>query len=332
MTGVTPDAVRGWVDRLPPRAQLYARLARLDRPTGWWLLFWPCLIGAFMAAPAGWWAFWLLFIPGAIAMRAAGCVYNDIVDVDLDRQVWRTIDRPIASGAVSIRQAWAFIGLLLLVGLGVLLALPGEAQVVALSAILLVLAYPFMKRITWWPQAWLGLTFNWGLPVGWAAAYPLMRADAGVMLLAYAGCWFWTMGYDTIYALQDIEDDIQAGVKSSARKLGRWVRPAVAFFFVMTTTLLAAAMWRWQNEPLLLLACIPVALHFLWQVVTLQAGNHQNTLRRFKSNVVAGALLLLPVLAGAFLLYSGHDSVMPMGDQHQLSTLADQPENHAQHQ
>lgn len=298
---VTPDAITGWVDRLPRRAQAYARLARLDRPIGWWLLFWPCLVGAFLARPDNWWRLFPLFLVGAIAMRAAGCVYNDIVDVDLDRKVWRTVDRPVASGAVSIRQAWAFIALLVAIGFAVFLALPAQAQLVALLSLVLVLFYPFMKRVTWWPQAWLGLTFNWGVPVGWAAAAPAGRADVGVMLLAYAACWCWTMGYDTIYALQDMEDDIEAGVKSSARRLGRFVRPAIAVFYAGTTLLLGAALWRWVGSPRVLVALLPAALHFVWQIATLAPADHGNTLARFKANTWTGALLVLPVVAGALL-------------------------------
>lgn len=299
---MTPDASIGWVDKLPPKAQLWARLARLDRSTGWWLLFWPCLIGAFLAHPYGWWYGWPLFLLGAIAMRAAGCVYNDIVDADLDRKVARTASRPVASGAVSKKQAWVFICFLLLIGFVVFILLPLQAQMVSLLSILLVLAYPFMKRITWWPQVWLGLTFNWGLPVGWAAAHAVLRADPAVMLLYYAACWFWTMGYDTIYALQDIEDDVMAGVKSSALRLGSMVRPAIGLFLLATIVLAGFALWRWQKEPLLLLALAPAALHFLWQVTTLDVGNDNSALNRFRSNIVAGGLLVLPAFVGAFML------------------------------
>jgi 4-hydroxybenzoate polyprenyltransferase len=153
-------------------------------------------------------------------MRAAGCVYNDIVDRDLDRQVARTAARPVASGAIPVREAWGFLIILSLAGLGCAARAAVQAQIVALASLVLVAAYPFMKRITWWPQAWLGLTFNWGVPVGWAAADPALRADLPVMLLVYAACVAWTLGYDSIYAAQDVEDDALAGVKSSARALG----------------------------------------------------------------------------------------------------------------
>ena len=298
---MTPDALPTWVDRLPPRAALYARLARFDRPAGIWLLFWPCLFGAFLAPPAGWWRWWPLFLLGAVAMRAAGCVYNDIVDRDLDAQVARTANRPVASGAISLSSAWAFLIALSLVGLGVLLALPFEAQLVALASLLLVAAYPFMKRITWWPQAWLGLTFNWGVPVGWAAAEPALRAEMPVMLLTYAAAVAWTLGYDSIYAAQDVEDDALAGVKSSARALGPRLKAGIAVFYALTIGLLSAGLWRWTGSLLPLAGLLPAAFHLGWQALTLDPADVGSSLRRFRANQLAGGLLLLPILLAAIL-------------------------------
>ncbi|WP_199553663.1 4-hydroxybenzoate octaprenyltransferase [Sandaracinobacteroides hominis] len=295
---MTPDAVATWVDRLPPRAAEYARLARFDRPAGIWLLFWPCLIGAFLSPAAGWWPLWPLFLVGAIAMRAAGCVYNDIIDRDLDAQVTRTASRPVASGAIPVRHAWTFLVALSLIGLAVLLALPLQAQLVALGSLALVAGYPFMKRITWWPQAWLGLTFNWGVPVGWAAADPNLRADLPVMLLAYAACIAWTLGYDSIYAAQDIEDDALAGVKSSARALGPNLKSGVGLFYIATILLLGAALWRW-GHPLALLGMIPAAAHLGWQATSFDPASTPSALSRFRSNRLAGALLVLPILLAA---------------------------------
>lgn len=296
---MTPDAVATWVDRLPPRAALYARLARFDRPAGIWLLFWPCLMGAFLAPPAGWWPLWPLFLVGAVAMRAAGCVYNDIVDRDLDAQVARTAARPVASGAISVRSAWGFLVSLSLVGLGVLLALPLAAQLVALASLALVAAYPFMKRITWWPQAWLGLTFNWGVPVGWAAADPSLRADLPVMLLVYAACIAWTLGYDSIYAAQDVEDDALAGVKSSARALGPRLKPMVGVFHGVAILLMAAALWRWTGQPLLLAGLLPAAAHLGLQVARFDPADVRSALGQFRANQWTGAWLVLPILLAA---------------------------------
>jgi 4-hydroxybenzoate polyprenyltransferase len=296
---MTPDAIATWVDRLPPRAALYARLARFDRPAGIWLLFWPCLMGAFLAPPEGWWPLWPLFFVGAVAMRAAGCVYNDIIDRDLDAQVARTAARPVASGAIPVRSAWAFLIALSLVGLGVLLALPFQAQLVALGSLLLVAAYPFMKRITWWPQAWLGLTFNWGVPVGWAAADPALRADSVVMLLVYAASIAWTLGYDSIYAAQDVEDDALAGVKSSARALGQRLKPVVGLFYGLTLALLATALWRWTGNLILLAGLLPASGHFWLQLARFDPADVPSALRQFRSNQWTGALLVLPILLAA---------------------------------
>ena len=299
MASATPDAVKNWVDRLPPRAQSYARLARFDRPAGIWLLFWPCLMGYFLA-PDGW-VFPMLFFIGAVAMRAAGCVYNDIIDRDLDAQVARTAARPIASGAISVRAGWVLLISLSLVGLGVLLALPLLAQMVALGSLVLVAAYPFMKRITWWPQAWLGLTFNWGVWVGWATLDEGVRPGWHIPALLYGACICWTLGYDSIYAAQDSEDDALAGIKSSARRMGRSLVGGVGAFYALVLKLMGLALWIWTTNFLSVLLLLPVALHFGWQVFTLQPGDSRNTLARFQSNRVAGALLALAILAAHLL-------------------------------
>lgn len=300
---MTPDAVRSWVDWLPARARLYARLARFDRPAGLWLLFWPCAMGVALAGD--WAAVALLpwFLLGAVAMRAAGCVYNDIVDRELDARVARTAARPIASGAIALRSAWLFLVLLSLVGLLVLLQLPARAQAIALASLGLVAAYPFMKRITWWPQAWLGLTFNWGLLVGWACGAD--PAPPAALAAAYAGLVSWTLGYDSIYAAQDREDDALAGIKSSARRLGGRLRPAVGLFYLATIAACGTALWLVRPDPLVLLALVPAALHLGWQVISFDPGSVDNALARFRSNATTGALLAaafavtLPVPPGA---------------------------------
>jgi 4-hydroxybenzoate polyprenyltransferase len=284
-----PDSEhRGLVGLLPRSVRDYALLARFDRPIGWWLLFWPCAWGVWLAGAGVQWALvaWLLL--GAIAMRGAGCVYNDIVDADLDRRVARTAARPVASGRVSVRAAWVWLVALSLVGLVVLLQLRWQAQLVALASLALVAAYPFMKRITWWPQAWLGLVFTWGAPVGWVA----LRSDGlEVMAALYAGAFFWCMGYDTIYAMQDREDDALVGIRSSALRLGTNVRSGVAAFYAGALACWALAFWLLRADWLALLALLPVALHFAWQVATLDGTNGTNPLARFRSNRFAGALV-----------------------------------------
>ncbi len=290
-----PDTeVRGLLRLLPRAARPYALLARFDRPIGWWLLFWP---GAWAVALAGGlperWPLiaWLLL--GAIVMRGAGCVYNDIVDRDLDAQVARTASRPVASGAVSLRAAWAWLVALSLVGLLVLLQLRGIAQIVALASLLLVAAYPFMKRITWWPQVWLGLVFSWAAPVGWVDVTGGMNA-AGLLL--YAGCLFWVVGYDTIYALQDLEDDALAGIKSSARAMGTHVKAGVGLCYGLALLLWGAAFWLTAQVPLAMAALLPMAGQVLWQVGTLKQHG-ADPLVKFRSNRFAGLLMFAACLA-----------------------------------
>lgn len=286
---IVPDSeYRGIIDRLPQTPRDLAQLARFDRPIGWWLLFWPCLWGVWLAGAGPQWALaaWLLL--GSVAMRGAGCVYNDIVDADLDRQVERTALRPVASGRVSKTVAWSWLVGLCLVGLVVLLQLRLEAQLVALASLALVAAYPFMKRITWWPQAWLGLVFSWGLPVGWIA----LRGDNWDALAAvYAGTVLWIIGYDTIYALQDREDDALVGIRSSALRLGEAVKGGVTAFYLGALALWGLGIWLYRPDWIALLALIPLALHLMWQVATLDPSDGGNALDRFRSNRIAGALM-----------------------------------------
>ncbi|MBO6610415.1 4-hydroxybenzoate octaprenyltransferase [Altererythrobacter sp.] len=288
---IVPDSEhRGLVARLPRLPRDLAQLARFDRPIGWWLLFWPCVFGVWLAG-AGWQLSllgWLLL--GAIAMRGAGCVYNDIVDANLDASVARTASRPVASGRVSKQLAWGWLVALCLIGLVVLLQLRLEAQTVALASLALVAAYPFMKRITWWPQAWLGLVFNWGLLVGWTQ----LRLDNwDALACLYAGCICWVIGYDTIYALQDREDDALVGIKSSALRMGEAVKVGVAAFYLGAATLWGLGFWLYRPDWIALLTLLPVAGHLLWQVATLDPADPDNPLARFRSNRWAGALMAL---------------------------------------
>jgi 4-hydroxybenzoate polyprenyltransferase len=290
-----PDSQhRGLIALLPAPAQPYALLARFDRPIGWWLLFWPCAFGLALAGglPERWdLLLWLLL--GAITMRGAGCVYNDIIDRDLDARVARTAARPIASGAVTRRAATLWMLLLCGGGLIVLWQLPRGAQLVALASLLPVALYPFMKRITWWPQAWLGLVFSWGALVGWFAV-----AGGGGMTLVwlYLGCIAWVVGYDTIYALQDIEDDALVGIGSSARALGRHVRAGVALCYAAALGGWALALWQVRPDPLVLVALIPAAIHLTGQLVTLNPADGVDALTKFRSNRFAGLLIFAAML------------------------------------
>jgi len=308
-TGPRPlDAVAdGWVERMPGALQPYLRLARLDRPAGAWLLLLPCWWGLALAQIAQPGALSvgqtmitaLLFAPGALVMRAAGCVYNDIVDADLDARVARTAGRPIPAGLVTRHQAWLLLVGLALAGLLVLVQFNRATILAGIASLGLVAAYPFMKRMTWWPQAWLGLTFNWGIWLGWTAVHGGLAPAPAVL---YLGALFWTLAYDTIYALQDREDDALAGIRSSARVLGERARPAIGLFFVLALLLIATAAglaggrsgWR-------LAVLLPALLHGLWQTLTLQSDMADNCLVRFRSNRDFGLLVLaaLAVLAWA---------------------------------
>ncbi|WP_150290203.1 4-hydroxybenzoate octaprenyltransferase [Sphingobium estronivorans] len=288
---IVPDSeARGLVARLPDVPRALALLARFDRPIGWWLLFWP---GAWAVVLAGGarthWPLILWLLLGSIAMRGAGCVFNDIVDRDLDRQVARTASRPLASGAVSLRTAWIWLVSLCLVGLAVLLQLHLYAQIVALASLALVAAYPFMKRITGWPQLWLGLVFSWAALVGWSE---VAGALTGAGLLLYGGCIFWVVGYDTIYALQDREDDALIGIGSSALSMGRHVRSGVTLCYGLALALWAAAIWQVRPQGLALAALLPMAMHLLWQVAALKE-NGADPLLKFRSNRFAGLLMFL---------------------------------------
>jgi 4-hydroxybenzoate polyprenyltransferase len=225
-----------WIDRLPATLRPYARLSRLHAAIGWQLLLLPCWMGqALVRTQDGFFTedaiYALAFLVGAIVMRGAGCTYNDIVDRDIDAKVARTRARPIPSGAVKLRNAWIWLALQLVIGASCLLAFPPQAQIAALAALPLVAIYPFMKRVTWWPQAWLGLTFSWGAIVGSLAVSPWGEFPAEMFAL-YLGCICWVIAYDTIYALQDREDDALIGVRSTARLFGDKWRRFTTYFYI----------------------------------------------------------------------------------------------------
>ena len=295
---IVPDSeARGVMALLPPRLRDLASTARLDRPIGWWLLFWP---GAWAIALSGNglanWRMTAWFLLGSIVMRGAGCVWNDIADRNLDRKVARTASRPLASGRLSVAHAALWMGALCGFGLLVLLQLQWEAQLVALASLGLVAAYPFMKRITWWPQLWLGLVFSWAALVGWVEMTGGLNL-AGALL--YAGSICWVVGYDSIYALQDREDDALVGIRSSALAMGRHVRAGVGGFYTAAVMLWAGAIWCARPDELALAALLPVALHLGWQVISLRSDGG-NALALFRSNRFAGLLMFAAcVVVGA---------------------------------
>ena len=298
---VIKDSVAGgWVERMPARLRPYLRLSRYDRPIGFWLLALPGWIGlAFAALSHGFtwddlkWA--ALIGIGAIAMRGAGCTYNDIVDRELDKQVARTALRPLAAGTISVKSAWVWLALQCLVGLAVLAFFPRLSQIIAVSSLLLVAAYPFMKRITFWPQAWLGLTFNWAVLVAYTAKTGTLGQP---LFFLYVGLVFWTIGYDTIYACQDIEDDAMIGVKSTARLFGDKTKKWVGWLYFGAVIFIWNAMiFAMPPDPVTilvapLLATLPFGLHLKRQVSQLNPQAGAQCLRLFKSNRIAALLLV----------------------------------------
>ena len=335
-----PDAARlNWVDaRAPEALKPWLKLGRFDRPIGIWLLLLPGWQGIALAmaqygitSETGFFlrhSVWLfaVFAIGACLMRAAGCAFNDIVDRHIDAKVARTAARPIPSGKISVRQAWMFIAGCCLISLLILLTLNLTAVLLGVASLALVAAYPFMKRITWWPQAWLGMTFNWGALMGFAAAtslFPLsgmiqVLLDPGLVgfhaywgipghltfaaLLLWLGGVFWTLGYDTIYALQDIEDDAMVGVKSSARRLGAGVGRGVAVFYGLAVLCAGLAALNAGLGPVFWLGLLAYAAHLFWQVRRLRLDDAALALKLFKSNREAGLILLAAVALGSLSL------------------------------
>ncbi len=300
-----PDAVRGhWADRHAPEgARAYLRLARIERPIGWWLLLLPCWWSAALAAVAAGKAFpdlWhlALFLVGAVAMRGAGSTYNDIVDRDLDARVERTRDRPLPSGRVSLERALAFLALQALVGLAVLLQFNGFAVLTGIASLGIVALYPFMKRFFWMPQIVLGFAFAWGGLMGWAAAVGSLSAAPVVL---YLGAVAWVVGYDTIYALQDIEDDEIAGIRSSARFFGTRVRLGVAVCYGLAALLIGASLVLADASPVAFAALALFAGHLAWQVVRIDRTDGAGALRLFRANRDAGLILFAGLSLDAFV-------------------------------
>lgn len=307
--GRVADAPSGhWVYRALPRwLWPYAQLARWDRPIGWWLLLWPCWWSAALAAvsfaapgeplttllPPP--SHIVLFLIGAIAMRGAGCTYNDLVDQGIDLKVERTRSRPLPSGQVTRRQAWAFLVIQALVGLAVLLQFNDFAILLGISSLVVVAAYPFMKRITNWPQFVLGLAFSWGALMGWAAAFADLDPPA---LLLYCGSILWVIGYDTIYAHQDKEDDAIVGVRSTARLFGDNTKYWLAGLYGGALVLFALAYAAAEAPMPALAGLVAAGAHMARQIAVLDIDDPDQCLRLFKSNSVVGWLIFLGLIGG----------------------------------
>ena len=282
---IVPDSERrGFIGALPARARPYASLMRLDRPIGTWLLYWPCAWSVALAGVEGRWDLflWLLL-----------CVYNDLVDRDLDVRVERTRLRPLASRRVSVRSAWVLVGILCLFGLVVLVQLHWVAALIALASLAPVAAYPFMKRITWWPQAWLGLVFSWGALVGWPAVTGSFELAP---LLLWFGSIAWVIGYDTLYAIQDKEDDALVGVRSSARRLGDKAPLGVGLCYAMALLLWGTAIWKVRPDWIALVTLLPAALHLASQAIRANPDDGDLALELFRSNRTCGLLVFLAML------------------------------------
>ena len=298
------DATTGnWVERyLPTGLQPYAQLMRLDRPIGLWLLLPPCLWGLFLAqiakgggTPNLWYAF--LFLIGAIVMRGAGCTVNDIADRNFDAQVARTKQRPIPSGRVSVGQALVFLAAQCLLGLLILVQFNTYTIILGISSLAIVAIYPFMKRITYWPQLVLGLAFNWGALVGWSAVHGALSWPP---IILYVGGVFWTLAYDTIYAHQDKEDDILIGVKSTALKFGASTKYWLIGFFAASLIAIDVGLWLVQAAFIAHIGVAMAAVHAVWQVKRFDADDPALCLTLFKSNRIFGFLITAFLLLDCF--------------------------------
>ena len=300
--GRVADATGNWVDSIaPPWLRPYLRLTRLDRPIGWWLLLLPCWWSSALAAvtdrawgPDPWHI--LLLLIGAVVMRGAGCTWNDLVDRDIDGRVERTRSRPIPSGQVSVRAAVVFLVLQALVGLAVLLQFNRFAVVVGIASLGVVAIYPFMKRVTYWPQIFLGLAFSWGALMGWAAARGALELPA---FLLYAGSIAWVIHYDTIYAHQDREDDALVGLKSTALLFAENTKPMLALFSTAAVVLIGLAGYFAHAGFVFALGLAAFAAHLAWQIARIEIGNPDSCLRMFRANRDAGLILFVATVLDA---------------------------------
>jgi 4-hydroxybenzoate polyprenyltransferase len=304
VAGSVADATGNWVDTIAPAwSRPYLRLARFDRPIGSWLLLLPCwwsvALAAIAARSAGPSLLHIaLFFIGAFAMRGAGCTWNDIVDRDLDGSVERTRSRPIPSGQVTVKQAFGFLLLQALVGFAVLISFNRFTIALGIASLAIVAVYPFMKRITYWPQIVLGLAFSWGALMGWAAAFGRLGVAS---LLLYAGSIAWVIGYDTIYAHQDRDDDALIGIKSTALLFGERTKPMLALFYALAVLLIGAAGYTAGGGPVFAIGLVAFAGHLAWQVVRLDIDDPDRCLALFRSDRDAGLILFAGMLLDAFV-------------------------------
>jgi len=299
--GHTDIKTEGWVGKLPKLIQPYAILMRLDRPVGWWLLLIPSWWGIAMGQyhfsqpyeEIALLAF--LFFIGAILMRGAGCIINDLWDQDLDKQVERTKNRPLASGTITKKHALFFLGILLCFSLLILIQLTPAAILIGVLSVFLIILYPLMKRITWWPQAFLGITFNIGVLIGYASVTGTLSLETWMLYIAAV---FWTLGYDTIYALQDKDDDALVGIKSTTRLFGVNVRKWIGIFYALHIFLFSVVLIYFDSTLVPFLILILPTIDFIWQVKKIKDQSAENALKVFKSNVTTGLLLLVVLISG----------------------------------
>ena len=295
----TDIKTEGIISYLPKTWRPYLLLMRIDRPIGWWLLLLPgwwsiaLASGGFEGMYWRHWYYMVLFFFGAILMRGAGCIVNDIWDKDLDAQVERTRLRPIAAGVVEIYQAYAFLFFILFTGLIILLQMPWITFWLGVFSLVFIGTYPYMKRITWWPQAFLGITFNFGALMGWSAITSNLSLTP---VLLYAACVFWTLGYDTVYAHQDKKDDALIGIKSTALLFGKRSKIYVAAFYTLTMILLVTAMINAGAGHISLLLMTLPAIHLIRQMMDWRINSPESALKIFKSNRNFGLLVLICML------------------------------------
>lgn len=298
MSSLISDNPASWIRALPQRAQPYVLLARLDKPAGFMLLLYPAWWALALCAPKGGWpdlGYFILFYLGAVIMRAAGCAINDVFDHKLDAQVERTKLRPIACGQIKPWQGIVFAACCSLIGLGIVMQMDVMAVWLAVASLPLIVLYPLMKRITWWPQIFLGIIFNWGALMGFAAVTGGVPLPAWML---YAGCFFWTLAYDTVYAFQDIRDDEGAGIKSSARRLGRFARPAIMLWAVICWGLLLVAGFMTQMSLVFYIGMAGAALYMMVTLLRWHPHDATSSFAAFHANMVFGDIVLGSMIIG----------------------------------